>query len=80
MTDFAVQTDSLTRRFRRTLAVDGASLRLPSGSVNGYLGRNGASKTTMIQMLMGMLSPTSGTLCTLGMNPSPESDRAAGGR
>lgn len=80
MTDFAIQTDSLTRRFRRTLAVDGVSLRVPPGSVYGYLGRNGTGKTTTIQMLMGMLSPTSGTLCILGMNPSPESDRAAGRR
>lgn len=69
MTDFAIQTDGLTRRFGRTFAVQEVDLRVPAGSVYGYLGRNGAGKTTTIQMLMGLLSPTSGHLSVLGLDP-----------
>lgn len=69
MTEFAIQTTGLTRRFGRHLAVQEVNLQVPEGSVYGYLGRNGAGKTTTIQMLMGLLSPTSGTVSVLGLNP-----------
>lgn len=69
MTDFAIETTGLTRRFGRTIAVRDVDLRVPMGSVYGYLGRNGAGKTTTIQMLMGLLSPTSGTLSVMGLDP-----------
>ncbi|MBU0611563.1 MAG: ABC transporter ATP-binding protein [Armatimonadetes bacterium] len=69
MTDLAIQTAGLTRRFGRVLAVDDVSLAVPAGSVYGYLGRNGAGKTTTIQMLMGLLLPASGTMSVMGYDP-----------
>ncbi|MCE5217847.1 ATP-binding cassette domain-containing protein [bacterium] len=72
MADLAIKTDGLTRRFGRTLAVQGVDLRVPVGSVYGYLGRNGAGKTTTIEMLMGLLSPSSGHLSVLGLDPLKE--------
>jgi len=69
MTDLAIQTTGLTRRFGRVLAVDDVSLAVPAGSVYGYLGRNGAGKTTTIQMLMGLLLPASGTVSVMGYDP-----------
>jgi ABC-2 type transport system ATP-binding protein len=69
MSDTAISTSSLTRRFGRVLAVDEVSLRIPEGSVYGYLGRNGAGKTTTIQMLMGLLLPTSGTISVMSFDP-----------
>jgi ABC-2 type transport system ATP-binding protein len=69
MNGFAIETNGLRRRFGKVMAVDGVSLRVPEGSVYGYLGRNGAGKTTTIQMLMGLLSPTAGTVSVMGMDP-----------
>ena len=47
-------------------AVDGISFRLPPGSITGLLGGNGAGKTTTIAMIMGLVTPTSGTVTVLG--------------
>jgi ABC-2 type transport system ATP-binding protein len=64
---FAITTSGLTKRFRGgQLAVDGVSLRVPSGSVYGFLGPNGSGKTTTIRMLLGLIFPTSGQHELLG--------------
>ncbi len=47
-------------------AVDGVGLRVPTGSVFGFLGPNGSGKTTTIRMLLGLISPTAGTWSLLG--------------
>jgi lantibiotic transport system ATP-binding protein len=62
----AVQTHGLTKRFRHQLAVDNVDLRVPRGSVYGFLGPNGSGKTTTIRMLLGLIQPTSGTPTVLG--------------
>lgn len=72
MSELAIETTDLTKRFRRVLAVDGIDLQVPVGSVYGFLGRNGAGKTTTIQMLMGMLQPTAGEMRVLGFDPLRE--------
>ena len=69
MSDFAIRTEKLTRRFGKVLAVQEVDLQVPEGSVYGYLGRNGAGKTTTIQMLMGLLLPNSGTISVMGCDP-----------
>jgi ABC-2 type transport system ATP-binding protein len=69
MTDLAIETSELTKKFGSVVALNGLDLRVPHGSVFGFLGRNGAGKTTMIKMLLGLLSPTSGTVRVLGMEP-----------
>jgi len=63
-----IELKGLTKRFRRTLAVDDLSLQVPRGSTFGLIGPNGAGKTTTIKMLMGMLSPTAGRARVLGMD------------
>jgi len=73
MSEPAIETRGLTRRFGRLVAVDAIDLRVPMGSVYGFLGRNGAGKTTTIQMLMGLLSPTSGQVRVLGRDPLRQS-------
>ena len=72
MSEPAISTSGLTKRFGRVLAVDGIDLRVPAGSVYGFLGRNGAGKTTTIQMLMGMLEPTAGEMRVMGFDPLRE--------
>ena len=72
MSELAISTAGLTKRFGRVLAVDGIELKVPTGSVYGFLGRNGAGKTTTIQMLMGMLDPTAGQMRVMGFDPLRE--------
>src|SRR3984885_8404785 len=62
----AIAVADLAKIYRRGIAVDGISFALPVGSITGLLGGNGAGKTTTIAMIMGLLTPTSGTVRVLG--------------
>jgi ABC-type multidrug transport system ATPase subunit len=62
----AIVTLGLTRRFGPLTAVRDLSLQVPRGSVYGFLGLNGAGKSTTIRMLLGLLRPTSGEVALLG--------------
>ena len=70
MTGALAQCSDLTRRFGHVAAVDGVSLRLARGEVVGLLGANGAGKTTVIRMLLGLLPATSGEVLLFGEPPS----------
>ena len=63
---FAVEATDLVKDFGETRAVDGISLRVPTGSIYGLLGPNGAGKTTTLRMLLGIIDPSSGTRLVLG--------------
>ncbi|SDO56556.1 ABC-2 type transport system ATP-binding protein [Nakamurella panacisegetis] len=71
MTENAVATFGLTKKFGRQVAVDGIDLLVPSGSVYGFLGPNGSGKTTTIRMLLGLVTPTAGRSELLGQ-PMPQ--------
>lgn len=62
----AVESRGLTKRFGSQTVVDGVDLRVPTGSVYGFLGPNGSGKTTTIRMLLGLVQPTSGSRSLLG--------------
>jgi ABC-2 type transport system ATP-binding protein len=62
----AIETHALTKRYRKLVAVNEIDLKVPWGSVYGFLGRNGAGKTSTILMLLGLLRPTSGGATVLG--------------
>ena len=73
-----IETDSLTRTFvrrgkglRRTTmtAVDNLTVSVAAGEAVGYIGANGAGKSTTIKMLVGILVPTSGSVRTCGLDP-----------
>ncbi|MBI4832524.1 MAG: ABC transporter ATP-binding protein [Candidatus Lindowbacteria bacterium] len=64
--EYAIETQALSKKFRKLIAVNEIDLRVPYGSVYGFLGRNGAGKTTTILMLLGLLRPTSGGATVLG--------------
>src|ERR1700716_2997867 len=64
----AITVERLVKIYQRGRAVDGISFVLPVGSVTGLLGGNGAGKTTTIAMIMGLLTPTSGTVQVLGID------------
>jgi ABC-2 type transport system ATP-binding protein len=60
-TDYAIETDGLTRRFGNFVAVDQVTLKIPKGQLYGFLGLNGAGKTTTIRVLTTLLPPSAGT-------------------
>lgn len=68
MTDAAIVTDKLTRRFGALTAVDAIDLTVAAGQFFGFLGPNGAGKSTTIKMLTGLLAPTSGRMQLLGLD------------
>src|SRR6267142_2088505 len=70
MTDLAIATEKLTRRFGALTAVDNIDLCVTAGQFFGFLGPNGAGKSTTIKMLTGLLAPTSGKLRVLGLDIS----------
>jgi ABC-2 type transport system ATP-binding protein len=57
-----IAISGLTKRYRDVLAVDDVTLEIPSGSVCGLLGRNGAGKTTAFKCLLGFARPDAGTV------------------
>jgi len=70
-----IETQGLTRYFGNKRIVAPLDLRVPRGSIFGFLGRNGAGKSTTIRMLMGLLEPTRGSSRVLGedsRNLSPQ--------
>ncbi|WP_068278139.1 ABC transporter ATP-binding protein [Aldersonia kunmingensis] len=70
MTEPLVTVDRVTRTFGDFTAVDDVSLEVHSGEIVGLLGANGAGKTTVIRMLLGLLHPTWGILRLFGEPPS----------
>ncbi len=64
----AIETQDLTRRFGKNIAVDQVSLTVPERSIYGFLGRNGAGKTTTIKVLLGLLRPDSGSARVAGID------------
>jgi ABC-2 type transport system ATP-binding protein len=70
-----ITVDRLTRKFGSFTAVDAVSFDVGEGEIFGYLGANGAGKSTTIRMLIGLLSPTSGDAVVAGHTVSrdPES-------
>jgi len=68
----ALSLENVTKRFDRTLAVDGLSFAVPEGQVFGFLGGNGAGKTTTLRMALDIIRPTDGRLTVLGRAPGRE--------
>ena len=73
MTDAAIAMDGLTHRFGKTTALEDLDLEVPTGAVCGFLGRNGAGKTTAIRILMNQFRPTAGRTEVLGLDPARDS-------
>ena len=68
----AIAVDRLAKVYKTATAVDGITFRLAPGSITGLLGGNGAGKSTTIAMIMGLVTPTSGTVSVLGVQMPKE--------
>lgn len=75
MSDYAVQTEKLSKRFGKFEAVKNLDLAVPEGEIFGFLGANGAGKTTAIRMLCGLLLPSSGTGKVAGFDILKENEK-----
>lgn len=72
--ELAIHAEGLTRVFGAFTAVDHITFDVRAGEVFGFLGANGAGKTTAIRMLIGLLAPTSGTASVAGHDVATESE------
>jgi ABC-2 type transport system ATP-binding protein len=63
---WAINTDGLSKRFGTFDAVRSLDLKVARGGITGFLGRNGAGKSTTVKMLLGMTHPTAGHATVLG--------------
>ena len=72
MTELAIRTTGLGKRYRSTWALHDCSVEVPKGSVTALVGPNGAGKTTLLHLLIGLTKPTAGTAEVLGCSPREE--------
>lgn len=68
MSEIVIHTNNLTRRFGDFVAVNAISFDVKAGEIFGFLGANGAGKTTAMRILCGLLSPTSGEATVAGFD------------
>ncbi|MBR6378108.1 MAG: ABC transporter ATP-binding protein [Oscillospiraceae bacterium] len=66
--DYVLQTQGLTKRYRRSKALDGLTMGVPKGAIYGLVGKNGAGKTTLIRLICGLQEPTSGSYSLYGVS------------
>jgi ABC-2 type transport system ATP-binding protein len=72
----AIQTQSLSKSFGKTIAVDRLDLVVPEGAIYALVGANGAGKTTLIKLLMNIIRPTAGSAQVLGIDSHAISGKA----
>lgn len=66
MSDYLLSTNGLTKEFKNHKAVNNVNLHIKKGAIYGFIGRNGAGKTTFMKMISGLSAPTSGEICFFG--------------
>lgn len=62
MTEYILQTFGLTKQYGKNTAVNNVNMKIKKGDIYGFIGRNGAGKTTMIRMITGLVTPTKGEI------------------
>src|SRR5580658_5556639 len=75
MNDLTVQFEAVSKRYPH-FNLDNIDLELPTGSIMGFIGANGAGKSTTIRILMGLVRQDAGTVRVLG-HPMPAEQTAA---
>ena len=73
-TDDVIKVEKLTKRFGNFAAVEGISFTVKRGEIFGFLGANGAGKTTAMRMLCGLSKPTTGCASVAGYDVAHESE------
>ena len=73
--EYAIEIENLTKKFGKFVAVNSVNFKIKKGDVFGFLGPNGSGKTTVIRMIMGLITPTSGMGKVLGYDVTTESEK-----
>lgn len=68
MSEILLETHGLTKQFGRYKAVNRLDMHIRRGAVYGFIGRNGAGKTTFLKMICGLSNPTAGEYSIFGYN------------
>lgn len=74
----AIRLENVTKRFGTQTAVDSLSLRVPEGSIYGFIGPNGSGKTTTLRMILRIFQPDSGSVEVLGQTQGKTADDRLG--
>jgi ABC-2 type transport system ATP-binding protein len=64
--EYVIETENLTRYYGAKPVVNSLNMRIPKGCIYGFLGRNGAGKSTTIKMMLGLVTPTRGSATVFG--------------
>jgi ABC-2 type transport system ATP-binding protein len=72
--DLAIETQSLTRRFKKVVAVDSLDLAIRRGEIFGLVGPDGAGKTTTIRLLCAIMSPSDGSATVAGFDVEKDAE------
>jgi ABC-2 type transport system ATP-binding protein len=75
--DLAIETVDLRKNYGGVEALRGLNLEVPAGTIFGFLGQNGAGKTTAIKILLGMARPTGGSARVLGLDAAAQASSVA---
>ena len=73
--EYVIEIENLTKTFGSFVAVNNVNFKVKKGDVFGFLGPNGSGKTTVIRMIMGLISPTSGTGKVLGYDITKDNEK-----
>jgi ABC-2 type transport system ATP-binding protein len=76
MSEFAVETHGLGKRYGSTWALEDCTLGIPVGSVTALVGPNGAGKTTLLNLAVGLSRPSEGSISVLGEDPATDGTSA----
>lgn len=68
MSDFILRTDKLTKKFKSDVAIENINVTIKKGEIYGFIGQNGAGKSTMLRLITGLTFPTSGSIELFGNN------------
>lgn len=78
MEEYIIETINLTKKFSSKVAVNSVNLHIKKGDIYGFIGRNGAGKTTAMKVVLGLLFPTSGEIKIFGSNDLNKGRRKIG--
>ncbi len=66
--DYIIETKNLSKKFSNKVAVDKVNMHVKRGDIYGFIGKNGAGKTTAMKMILGLLNPSEGEIILFGSN------------
>lgn len=74
MNQIVISVSNLTKTFSGKEVIRNCTFSVKQGSIYGFLGRNGAGKTTMLKLLLGLLKPSAGTAAVLGLDSARDNE------